>query len=283
MANPTIAALRAATRGAPVGPSGPQTLSYDWMNTPGQPLVMPVRPPPPPPRSPKARRPPEPGLPPPPGSPFIQPQLPGGDGGGYSLVGDWGSDAPQLLVVGPEEPPPRDRLPPRRDRDMGEPGSRYMPEDFFAIANLPQAAATSVAAQPPPESVPSAGMDYGLMEFIQPPQFAQLAQEPAPQEAPPGQRQRAEEFGYPAPANDFELMEFIQPVPQAEAPVAASAPAVELAPEPVPYMPQIMEPEVPMPAPVRRPKVPQQLEQPEFDQEFLQYLMMSELGGPGLR
>jgi hypothetical protein len=269
MANPTIAALRAATRGAPSGPSGPQALNYSWMNTPGQPLVMPVRPPPPP-RSPKARRPPDPGLPPPPGSPFIQPQLPGGDGGGYSFIGDWGSDAPQLLVVGPEDPPPRDRPPSRPDRDMGEPGSRYMPEDFFALANLPQAAATPVAAQPLPESVPSAGMDYGLMEFIQPPQFAQLAQE-----APPGQSQQ--------PADDFELMEFIQPVPQAEAPVAASAPAVELAPEPVPYMPQIMEPEVPMPAPVRRPKVQQPLEQPEFDQEFLQYLMMSEFGGPGLR
>lgn len=216
MANPTIAALRAASASAPVGPSGPQALNYSWMNTPGQPLVIPVRPPAPP-RSPKARRPPDPGLPPPPGSPFIQPQLPGGDGGGYSFVGDWGNDAPEFLVVGPEEPPPRDRPPVRRDRDMGEPGSRYMPE-----------------------SVPSAGMDYGLMEFI-------------------------------------------QPVPQAEAPVAAPAPAVELAPEPVPYMPQIVEPEAPTPAPVRQPKVPQPLEQPEFDQEFLQYLMMSEFGGPGLR
>ena len=158
------------------------------------------------------------------------------------------------------------------------------------------------------------------MEFIQPPQFAQLAQEPAPQETPPGQSQQ--------PADDLELMEFIQPVPQAEAPVAAPAPAgapdgastpdlslmdyipsmprddllmttmpirgfnpqlgveesaVELAPEPVPYMPQIVEPEAPTPAPVRQPKVPQPLEQPEFDQEFLQYLMMSEFGGPGLR
>ena len=251
MANPTIAALRAASAAAPVGPSGPQALNYSWMNTPGQPLVIPVRPPAPP-RSPKARRPPDPGLPPPPGSPFIQPQLPGGDGGGYSFVGDWGNDAPEFLVVGPEEPPPRDRPPVRRDRDMGEPGSRYMPE-----------------------SAPSAGMDYGLMEFIQPPQFAQLAQEPAPQETPPGQSQQ--------PADDLELMEFIQPVPQAEAPVAAPAPAVELAPEPVPYMPQIVEPEAPTPAPVRQPKVPQPLEQPEFDQEFLQYLMMSEFGGPGLR
>ena len=276
MANPTIAALRAASAAAPVGPSGPQALNYSWMNTPGQPLVIPVRPPAPP-RSPKARQPPDPGLPPPPGSPFIQPQLPGGDGGGYSFVGDWGNDAPEFLVVGPEELPPRDRPPVRRDRDMGEPGSRYMPEDFFALANLPQAAATSVAAQPPPESVPSAGMDYGLMEFIQPPQFAQLAQEPAPQETPPGQSQQ--------PADDLELMEFIQPVPQAEAPVAAPAPAVELAPEPVPYMPQIVEPEAPTPAPapVRRPKVPQPLEQPGFDQELLQYLMMSEFGGPNLQ
>lgn len=113
------------------------------------------------------------------------------------------------------------------------------------------------------------------MEYIQPVPFAEAG--PAEPQTPPRRGKDQFEFS-PASMQDFGLMDFTPPASAVEA-----SPAVEVAPESIPYMPQILEPEAPQPAPVRRPKVPQPLEQPEFDQELLQYLMMSEFGGSNLR
>lgn len=41
--NATIAALRAASQNAPAGPSGPQALSFPWMQAQGRELVVPDR------------------------------------------------------------------------------------------------------------------------------------------------------------------------------------------------------------------------------------------------
>lgn len=240
MANPTIAALRAASAATPAGPSGTQALNYAWMNTPGQALVMPVRPPPP--RNPKAR---------PPLDPAPRPTNP----------------APS----GPGVRPPGTRPPPR---DLGEPGGRYFLEDrFFNRPDSPVEAFTE-QTQVVPEAMPNVDMDYGLLEYTQPLPFAQLAEEPVVQQAPKGQRQRAEEFGYFAPAEDFSLMQYIQPVDEAPAaaePVAASQPAVEVAPSPLPYMPQIVELETPPFAPAPQP-VPPPVFETLPDLSLMQYI-----------
>jgi hypothetical protein len=144
-----------------------------------------------------------------------------------------------------------------------------------------------------PFEPPVTDMDLGLMEYIQPVPFAEAG--PAEPQTPPRRGRDQFEFS-PASMQDFGLMDSIPSMPREDlilttmpirgfdpSPAVEASPAVELAPESIPYMPQIVEPEAPQPAPVRRPKVPQPLEQPEFDQDLLQYLMMSEFGGPNLR
>jgi hypothetical protein len=141
---------------------------------------------------------------------------------------------------------------------------------------------------PPPNpdvgDVPQTDISLDLLEYMNSPraemgEATDRVQFTPQQEVPVSSSQ----MGAEPQLADFQLQEFIQPVPMAEAPVAATPPAVEVAPESIPYMPQIVEPEAPQPAPVRRPKVSQPLEQPGFDQELLQYLMMSEFGGPNLQ
>lgn len=292
--NATIAALRAVSSAAPTGPSGPVALVYPWMNTPGRELVMPVRPPAPP-RNPKARLPPEPGLPPPPGRPIIQPPLPpgagggrrgeapgrGGDGGGWSYIGDWGSDVPPYAVIDPgyvppsepappSEPPvePRPEPPGRRDADQFEilPLMQYIQPVPFAeagpveprSAELPPVApvaAVELAPDPVPympgifaEEAPEpvAPVVRKSEETVQPQMsviemLQQMVPPPADSAPPPVQ----------TPASDLELLDFIQPAPAEDAPVQAAPPARK-APQPV---------------------------QPEIDPMLLRYLMMSGFSG----
>lgn len=324
MANPTIAALRAASSAAPAGPSGPQALAYPWMTATGRELVLPDRSSSPPP--PKRRPLPDPS-PPPPGRPIIQPPLPprdgggrrgeapgrGGDGGGWSYIGDWGNDVPPYAVIDPNYVPPSEPSP--------EPPSEPAPPSEPPVEPRPE----------PPGRRDADQFEYlPVMDFIQPVPFAEAGPvESQPVQPPPSEPQEAPQRGrdqfefLPAQMEDFALMDSIpsmpredlimttmpirgfDPSPAVEAPpavevapdpvpyipqivepppaipaFAAPAPAVEVAPEPIPYMPQIVEPEAPPPAPPPQPKLPQPVLQtlPDLSlMDFIQPVPMAEL------
>lgn len=269
MASPTIAALRAASSAAPAGPSGPQALNYAWMNTPGRAVVVPVRSSVPPP--PKRGRPPDPttGLTANDFRKATEPPLPPAGREGRVT-----NDTPGFVdgLTLPRDYNPTWNFNPNLLEDL-------MPENFDS---------PPLFMPPPPNpdvgDVPQTDISLDLLEYMNSPraemgEATDRVQFTPQQEVPVSSSQ----MGAEPQLADFQLQEFIQPVPMAEAPVAATTPAVEVAPESIPYMPQIVEPEAPQPAPVRRPKVPQPLEQPGFDQELLQYLMMSEFGGPNLQ
>lgn len=267
MASPTIAALRAASSATPAGPSGPQALNYAWMNTPGRAVVVPVRSSVPPP--PKRGRPPDPTT-------------------GISVNDIRKAEEPPLPPAGREGRVTDDTpgfvdgvtLPrnyhPTWNYDPGLMDA-FMPVNpnapiYSMPAPEPQVGQEG-ATQTAPANVPLVDMNLGLLEYLNPqrvemgPTTEQVQPTPE-QDVPVSSSQMAAEPQFA----DLQLQEFIQPVPAAEAPVAA-IPAVELAPDPVPRMPMIVEPEAPQPAPVRQSKVPQQ----SMDDMLMRYFMMQDM------
>lgn len=250
MANPTIAALRAASSAAPAGPSGPQALNYAWMNTPGRAVVVPVRSSVPPP--PKRGRPPDPttGLTANDFRKAEEPPLPpaGREGrvtndtpgfvDGLTLPRDYNPTwnfNPNLLdefmprdfnapiysmpLPDPVVEQPVSNESPRREvavssSQMGmEPQLSDFQFDGYEIApQVDEASAPAVEVAPETEPYSPQILDFEVPEtpIVQQPKVTQPMQQVMPQVSP-----------------DLSLMEYIQPVP-----VAEPAPQAEVAPQP---------------------------------------------------
>ena len=261
--NAKIAALRAATREA-ASAGAPEALNYAWMNTPGRALVMPVRSSPP--STPWKRRPaPDPTT-------------------GISVNDIRKAEEPPLPPAGREgrvtnnTPGFVDGLTLPRDYHPTwnyDPGllDAFMPiNDNAPIYSLPL---PEPAVEPPtPEGgFPRVDMSFGLLEYLNP-QRVEMGEDTERVQPIPQQDVlvSSSQMGMEPQFSDFQLQEFIQPMPALEAPVAAN-PGVELAPDPVPRMPMIVEPEAPQPVPVRQPKEPQQ----SIDDMLMRYFMSQDM------
>ena len=186
------------------------------------------------------------------------------------------------------EPPTPEGGFPRVDMSFGlleylNPQRVEMGEDTERVQPIPQQDVLVSSSQMGMEPQFS---DFQLQEFIQPmpaleaPVAANPGVELAPDPVPRMPMIVEPEAPQPVPVrqpkepqfSDFQLQEFIQPMPALEAPVAAN-PGVELAPDPVPRMPMIVEPEAPQPVPVRQPKEPQQ----SIDDMLMRYFMSQDM------